>query len=103
LKTTLVSAAWAAVKTKGTYLQAQFQRLRGRGGAKKAVIAVAASMLTAAFYILRDSVPYKDLGSEHFTRRDNKRAARRLQRRLEDLGLAARRNRRDNLRYHAMS
>jgi transposase len=45
LKTTLVSAAWAAVKTKGSYLQAQFQRRRG---AKKAIIAVAASMLTAA-------------------------------------------------------
>src|SRR3954468_11227137 len=52
----LVSAAWAAVKTKGTYLQAQFQRLRARRGAKKAIIAVAASMLTAAYHILRDSV-----------------------------------------------
>jgi transposase len=88
LKTTLVSAAWAAVKTKGTYLQAQFQRLRARRGAKKAIIAVAASMLTAAYHILRDSVPYKDLGPEHFTRRDKKHAARRLQRRLEDLGFA---------------
>jgi len=88
LKTTLVSAAWAAVKTKGSYLQAQFQRLRARRGAKKAIIAVAASMLTAAYHILRDSVPYKDLGPEHFTRRDKKHAARRLQRRLEDLGFA---------------
>jgi hypothetical protein len=60
LKTTLVNAAWAAVKTKGSYLQAQFQRLRARRGPKKAIIAVAASMLTAAYYILRDDVPYKD-------------------------------------------
>ena len=86
LKTTLVSAAWAAVKTKRTYLQAQFQRLRARCGAKKAIIAVAASMLTAVYYILRDSVPYKDLGPEHFTRRNKDHAAKRLKKRLEDLG-----------------
>lgn len=86
LKTTLVTAAWAAVKTRGSYLQAQFQRLRARRGAKKAIIAVAASMLTAAYHMLRDSVPYKDLGPEHFNRRDKRSAARRLQRRLEDLG-----------------
>jgi transposase len=88
LKTTLVSAAWAAVKTKGTYLQAQFQRLRARRGAKKAIIAVAASMLTAAYHILRDSVPYKDLGTEHFTRRNKEHAAKRLKKRLEDLGFS---------------
>jgi transposase len=88
LKTTLVSAAWAAVKTKGTYLQAQFQRLRARRGAKKAIIAVAASMLTAAYHILRDSVPYKDLGPDHFTRRNKEHAAKRLKKRLEDLGFS---------------
>jgi len=63
------------VKTKGTYLQAQFQRLRARCGPKKAIIAVAVSMLTAAYYILRDGIPYKDLGSEHFTRRNKEHAA----------------------------
>ncbi len=88
LKTTLVSAAWAAIRTKGSYLQAQFQRLRARRGPKKAIIAVAASMLTAAYHILRDNVPYKDLGSEHFTRRNKDYTAKRLQKRLEDLGFA---------------
>lgn len=88
LKTTLVTAAWAAVRTKGSYLQAQFQRLRARRGAKKAIIAVAASMLTAAYHILRNAVPYKDLGPDHFTRRDKQHAVRRLQRRIEDLGFA---------------
>ena len=48
LKTTLVQCAWAAVRTKGSYLQAQFHRLRSRRGAKKAIGAVAASILTAA-------------------------------------------------------
>lgn len=88
LKTTLVSAAWAAVKTKGSYLQAQFQRLRARRGPKKAIIAVAASMLTAAYHILRDGVPYKDLGPDHFTRRNKDYTAKRLKKRLEDLGFA---------------
>jgi Transposase IS116/IS110/IS902 family len=49
LKTTLVQAEWAAIKVKGSYLQAQFHRLRARRGAKKAIIGVAASMLTAAW------------------------------------------------------
>ena len=59
LKTTLVQAAWAAVKVKGSYLQAQFQRLRARRGAKKAIIAVAASMLTAAWHMLRDGTEWR--------------------------------------------
>jgi transposase len=48
LKTTLVTAAWAAVRVKNSYLQSQFHRLRARRGAKKAILAVASSMLTAA-------------------------------------------------------
>src|SRR5574341_108523 len=50
LKSTLVQAAWAAARKKDCYLQAQFLRLRSRRGPKKAVIAVAASMLTAAYH-----------------------------------------------------
>jgi transposase len=53
---------WAAVRTKDTYLRAQFARLKAKRGAKKAIVAVAASMLTAAYYMLRDQVPYRDLG-----------------------------------------
>jgi transposase len=48
LKTTLIQCAWAAARTKDSYLQAQFHRLRARRGAKKAIGAVAASILTAA-------------------------------------------------------
>ena len=75
------------MKAKGTYLPAQFQRLRARRGAKKAIIAAAASMLTAAYYILRDGVPYKDLDPEHFTRRNKEHAAKRRKKRFENLGL----------------
>ena len=86
LKTALVTAAWAAVRVKGSYLQAQFLRLRARRGAKKAILAVAASMLNAAWHMLKDRVEYKDLGTDHFARRDRSKAIRRLLRRLDDLG-----------------
>ncbi len=86
LKTTLVTAAWSAVRCKDSYLRAQFLRIKSRRGAKKAILAVAASMLTAAFYMLRDRVPYADLGAQHFDRRDKTKAISRLVRRLNDLG-----------------
>ena len=59
LKTTLIQAAWAAVKRRDTYLHAQFVRLRARRGAKKAIVAVAASMLVAVYYMLQREVPYQ--------------------------------------------
>lgn len=86
LKTALVTAAWAAVRTKASYLRAQFQRIKARRGARKAIIAVAASMLTAAYFILRDGVPYRDLGPTHFDRQHRDSTVRRLLRRLQDLG-----------------
>jgi transposase len=86
LKATLVTAAWAAVRTKGSYLQAQFLRLKARRGAKKAILAVAASMLGASYYMLRDGAPYRDLGADHFVRRDKAKTIGRLVRRLRDLG-----------------
>jgi transposase len=86
LKTTLVTVAWAAVRTKDSYLRAQFLRIKARRGAKKAILAVAASMLNACFFMLRDDVDYQDLGSDHFDRFDRRKTIRRLVRRLEDLG-----------------
>jgi transposase len=86
LKTTLVQAAWAAVRKKDSYHRAQFHRLKGRRGPKKAIIAVAASMLTAAYHMLRDGTVFQDLGHDHFDRHDHAKTARRLTRRLEQLG-----------------
>ena len=86
LKTTLVTAAWAATHTNGSYLQAQFLRLRARRGAKKAILAVAASMLGAAYHMLRDGVEYRDLGANHFVRHDKAKTIGRLVRRLRALG-----------------
>jgi transposase len=86
LKTTLVQAAWSAVRVKGSYLQAQFHRLRARRGAKKAIVAVAASMLTAAWHMLRNGTPWHDLGAAHFDRADAAKTANRLIRRLQQIG-----------------
>jgi transposase len=57
-----------------------------RRGAKKAILAVAASMLTAAYHMLKNGVEYHDLSADHFTRRDRSKAIQRLVRRINDLG-----------------
>jgi transposase len=88
LKTTLVQCAWAAKRKKGSYLEAQFQRLRSRRGPQKAICAVAASILTAAYHMLKDGTMYKDLGSDHFHRRSKTTQSQHLIRRLEHLGYA---------------
>jgi transposase len=87
LKTTLVQAAWAAVRKKDSYLRAQFLRLKARRGPRKAILAVAASMLTAAYHMLQSGVVYQDLCSLHFDTRDRRKLVQRLVRRLGDLGV----------------
>ncbi len=86
LKPVLIQGAWSAVNKKDSYLRAQFYRLRARRGPKKAIVAVAASMLTAAYYMLSNGTPYEDLGTAHFDRSAKDKVARRLLRRLADLG-----------------
>jgi transposase len=87
LKPTLVQAAWAATRKKDSYFHAQFLRLKSRRGPKKAILAVAASMLTDAYHMLHDGVEFHDLGSQHFVQRDKAQIAKRLVRRLRDLGM----------------
>jgi transposase len=86
LKPVLVQAAWAAARKKDSYFQAQFLRLKARHGAKKAAIAVAASILTTVYHMLRDGTCYQDLGPEYFARRNPAKAAARLANRIRNLG-----------------
>jgi transposase len=79
-------AAWAAKNTRQTYAAAQFRRLVARRGAKRAVVAVAHSLLIAAYYIIRDEVTYRDLGPDHFDRLAPAQLTRALVKRLERLG-----------------
>ena len=88
LKTTLVQCSWAAKNKKGSYLQAQFLRLKSRRGPQKAICAVAASILTAVYHMLKDGTEYQDLGPDHFNRRSKLTQTQRLVRRLEHMGFA---------------
>ena len=63
LKTLLVQCAWAASRKKDGYYKAQFHRLRAKHGSKKAICALAASMLTAVYHMLTDGTQHKDLGA----------------------------------------
>ena len=82
----MVQAAWAA-RTKDSYFHAQFVRLKSRRGPKKAIIAVAASMLTAWYHMLRNGVEFHDLGVQYFLHHDKDQITKRLLRRLRDLGV----------------
>jgi transposase len=86
LKPVLVQGAWGAARAKRTYLQAQFYRLKARRGPKKAVVAVAASILTAVYHMLKDGTFYQDLGADHLVKRDAAATVAKLARRIKDLG-----------------
>lgn len=85
LRVTLTEAAWAATRTK-TYLAAQYRRLAARRGGKRAIIAVAHTILAIAYHILKDGTEYADLGQNYFDERDKEAVIRREVRRLEKLG-----------------
>ena len=83
----LIQAAWAAARTKDTYLSAQFWRLARRIGKQKAAVAVAHSILVIIYHVLDRGVPYQELGGDFFTRQvDPERRTRHLVAQLEALG-----------------
>jgi transposase len=87
LRAALIEAANASIRSKNTYLRAQYEQVKRRRGHKKAIVAVAHSILIAAYHILKDDVPYHDLGNDHFARRaDPARITKRLVAQLERLG-----------------
>jgi transposase len=88
LKTTLVQCAHAAKNKKGSYYQAQYLRIRSRRGPQKAICAVAASILTALYHMLKDGTVYQDLGADHFNNRSKITQTQRLVKRLQHLGYA---------------
>jgi transposase len=86
LRSILVQVAWAASHKKESYFQAQYRRLAGRRGKKKAIVAVAHSILTVTYHILKYDRTYKDLGSDHFDRIAREKVRRYHVKRLESLG-----------------
>lgn len=86
LSSTLVEAAWAAVRTKSTYLSAQYHRIAARRGKKRAIVAVAHSILVIIYHMLRDHRPYQDLGDNYFDERHRVQTTSRAIHRLQRLG-----------------
>ena len=86
LRATLVQVAWAASHTKNTYLSAQYHRLAGRRGKKRALVALGHTLLVIIYHVLRDRGTYRELGPDYFDRLETDRQTRSLVRRLERLG-----------------
>lgn len=89
LKTTMVQCAWSAARTKGSYFNAQFHHLKRRHGPKKAICAVAASILTTIYHLLSDGTVYRDIGADRFDNLIRNRRAHRLIKQLKSLGFTA--------------
>ena len=86
LRAILTQLAHAAVRTKGTYLSALYQRLAARRGKQRAIIAIAHSIMKSIFYMLSRNVPYHELGANYFDARRRHYTVDRLARRIEHLG-----------------
>ena len=86
LRSALVQAAWAASHTKATYLSAQYRRLARRRGKKKALVAVAHTLLVTCYEVLKKGEAYHELGADYLDKLEPDRRAKQLVRQLEKLG-----------------
>ncbi len=86
LRAALVAAAQSAARTKRSYLGAQYRRIAARRGAKKAILAVAHSLLVIAYHVIARHEPYRELGADYFDQQKPAATANRLLRRLRQLG-----------------
>jgi transposase len=88
LRTALVQAAHASTRAKNTYLAAQYRRLASRRGKRKAIMALAHSILVMAYHMLSRHEPYREAGADYFDRVRPEQKAKRLVKDLERLGYA---------------
>jgi len=88
LRSILVEVAWAAARTKDTYLNSFYHRIAARRGTKRALIALAHTILVIIYHLLRDGVLYEDLGNRYYDQRNREAIRRNAVRRLESLGYA---------------
>ncbi len=82
----MTQCAWAASKTKDTYLRAKYHSLVGRRGKKRALIAVGHKILVIAYHIIKNGVPYKELGKDYLLHRREDKIVKNHVKRLRDLG-----------------
>ena len=91
LRSALVEAARAAVRTRQpSFFKARYRRLAARRGDKRALVAVAHSLLTAIYHMLRDGVHFHDLGATHWDEHNRERVVQRAVHRIEQLGYQVR-------------
>ena len=81
-----MQAAWAAARTKKTYLGAKYRRMAARTGKKKALIALARTMLVSIYHMIKKKEPYRELGPDYFENLYKERMVGRLKKRIESLG-----------------
>jgi transposase len=86
LRTTLIESGLAASRAKNTALQACYRRVKRNRGHKKAVVATGHQILRIAFHVMRDGVPYHELGARYLEERQRERTIRRHVRQLENFG-----------------
>lgn len=87
LRRAFCQMAWASTRKKGSYCKAQYRRLAGRRGKQRALLAVAHTLITVVFHLLRDpNLQYSELGEDYFDKRDAAHTATHLIKRLAKLG-----------------
>ena len=87
LKTTLIQCAKVAARNTKSYFYAQYQRLVVRRGRNRATVAVAHSMLIAIYHMLKDHVPFRDLGAEYYNQFNREQKIKSYVKKLEKLGV----------------
>ena len=86
LRRSLVQAAWAAARAKGTYLREHYHRIAARRGRKRAVVAVAHTILVIYWHLISQSTVYQELGGDYLNKLDAERKTQRLVKQLQSLG-----------------
>lgn len=82
----MVEVAWAASRTKNTFYKARYHRLAARRGKKRAIVAVAHSILKSVYYVLKDQVPYKELGADYLNSIMEEKRKKYLESELKKMG-----------------
>jgi transposase len=82
----LIELAWEATRTKGTYFRAKYESMVGRRGKKRALLAIGHKILVASYHIIKDQVPYHELGANYLLERKKKNRIDYLKRQLKELG-----------------
>jgi transposase len=90
LKRVLGTAALSAIRSKDSYLAVFYRRIAARRGGKRALVAVIHKIAIAIWHVLKHNTAFRDLGTDHFTKRDPERAMRRMQREANSLGMTIR-------------